>query len=112
MFNKFGQGLRWIGEKTTTATSWLGHKVGGALTAISPAVAHFNTVLGAGIASAGMVMRGVGALGDAGKAIMRGGDFNSHTIRRNVDGIRDDTGAVRSAYSAIRGPGNPLERGR
>ncbi len=108
MFNKLGQGLRWLGEKTTTAASWLGHKVGGALTAISPAVAHFNPVLGAGVASAGMVMRGVGALGDAEKAIVRGGDFNPQAVRRTVDGIHNDTGAVQSAYSAIRGPGNPL----
>ena len=112
MFNKLGHGLRWLGEKTTTAASWLGHKVGGALTAISPAVSHFNPVLGAGVASAGMVMKGVGALGDAGKAILRGGDFNPQAVRWTVDGIRSDAGAVRSTYSAIRGPGNPLERGR
>ncbi len=112
MFNKLGHGLRWLGKKTTTAASWLGHKVGGALRAISPAVAHFNPALGAGVASAGMAMKGVGALGDAGKAIMRDGDFNPQAVRRTVDGIRKDAGAVRSAYSAIRGPGNPLERGR
>ena len=82
------------------------------MTAISPAVAHFNPVLGAGVASAGMVMKGVGALGDAGKAIMRGGDFNPQDVRRTVDGIRNDAGAFRSAYSTIRGPGNPFERGR
>jgi hypothetical protein len=112
MSNKLGHGLRWLGEKTTTAATWLGHKVGGALTAISPAVAHFNSVLGAGLASAGMDMKGVGALGNAGNAIMRGGDFNPQSIRRTVDGIRNDAGAVRSAYSAMRGPGDPLERGR
>ncbi len=82
------------------------------MTAISLAVSHFNPVLGAGVVSAGMVMKGVGALGDAGKAIMRGGDVNPQAVRRIVDGIRNDAGAVRSAYSAIRGPGNPLERGR
>ncbi len=59
-----------------------------------------------------MVMKGVGALGDAGKANMRGGNFNLQAVRRTIDGIRNDAGAVRSAYSAIRGPGNPLERGR
>ena len=114
MFNKFGEGLRWLGEKTSTAVSWLGHKVGGALTAISPAVAYFNPAIGAGVASAGMVLKGVGALGDAGKAMMRGGDFNHpQAIRRTVDGIRSDAGAVRSAYSAVRGAsGSPLERGR
>ena len=58
-----------------------------------------------------MVLKGVGALGDAGKAVMRGGDLNPHAIRRTVDGIRNDAGAVRSAYNQIRGAGNPLERG-
>ncbi len=82
------------------------------MTAISLAVAHYNPFLGAGVASAGMVMKGVGALGNAGKAIMRGRDFNPQAIRRTVDGIRNDAGAVRSVYSAISGPGNPLERGR
>ena len=76
MFNKLGQGLRWLGEKTSTAAAWLGHKVGGGLTAISPAVSHFYPSIGAGVASAGMVLKGVGARGDAGKAMMRGGDFN------------------------------------
>ena len=113
MFNKLGHGLRWLSEKTTNAASWLGHTVGGALTAISPAVAHFNPAIGAGMASAGMVLKGVGALGDAGKAMMTGGDFNPQVIRRTVDGIRSDAGAVRSAYLAVRGAaGNPLERGR
>ena len=112
MFNKLGQGLRWLGEKTSTAASWLGHKVGEALTAISPAVSHVSPAIGAGVASAGMVLKGVGALGDAGKAMMRGGDFNPQAVRRTVDGIRSDAGAVRSAYTAVRGAGNPLERGR
>jgi hypothetical protein len=82
MFNKLGHNLRCRGGKTTTAASWLGYKVGGTLTTISPAVAHFNPVLGAGAASAGMVMEGDGALGDVGKAIMRGVDFNPQAIRR------------------------------
>ncbi len=107
MFNKLGHNLRWLGGKTTTAASWLGHKVGGALTAISPAVAYFNPVIGADVASAGMVMKEVGALGDAGRAMMRGGDFNPQAIRRTVDGMRNDSGAVRSAYLAISGTGNP-----
>ncbi len=65
MFNKLGHGLRWLGENTSTASSWLG----GALTAIIPVVAHFNLAVGAGVASAGMVLKGVGALGDTGKAL-------------------------------------------
>ena len=67
MFNKLGQRLRWFGEKTSTAASWLGHKVGGALTAISPAVSHFNPSIGASVASSGMVLKGVGALGTQGR---------------------------------------------
>ncbi len=87
--------------------------MGGALTAISPAVANFNPAIGAGVASAGMVLRGVGALGNAGQAMMRGEDFNPQVIRRTVAGIRSVAGAVRSAYSADRGAsGSPLERGR
>mgnify|MGYP006214569677 CR=1 FL=1 len=40
-------------------------------------------------------------------------DFNPQAIRRTIDGIRSDAGAVRSAYTAVRGAaGNPLERGR
>ena len=73
MFNKLGQGLRWLGEKTSTTASWLGHKVGGAMTAICPAVARFNPTIGDGLASAGMIIKGVGALGNAGKAMMKGG---------------------------------------
>ncbi len=73
------------------------------MTDIRTAVAYFNPAIGAGVASAGMVLRGVGALGDAGKAMMRGGDFNPHAIRRTVDGIRSDAGAFRSAYSAVGG---------
>ncbi len=112
MFNKLGQGLRWLGEKTSTAASWLGHKVGGALTAVSPAVSHFSPAIGAGVASAGMVLKGVGALGDAGKAMLTRGEFHPQEIRRTITGIRSDAGAVRSAYTSVRGAANPLEKGR
>ncbi len=68
--------------------------------------------MGTGVASAGMVLKGVGALGDAGKALIARGDFNPQTIRWTIDGIRADAGAVRAAYNQVRGAGNPLERGR
>jgi hypothetical protein len=113
MFNKLGHGLRWLGEKTSTAASWLGHKVGGTLTSISPIIFLYNPIIGADVASAGLVLKGVGAMGDAGKALMTNGEFNPREIWRTIDGIRSDAGAVRSAYSAVRGAaGNPLERGR
>ncbi len=64
------------------------------------------------MASAGIVLKGVGALGDAGKALIARWDFNPKAIRRTIDGIRADAGAVRAAYNEVRGAGNPIERGR
>ena len=113
MFNKLGHGLRWLGEKTSNAASWLGHKVGGTLTSISLVISLINSVIGAGVASTGLVLKGVGALGDAGKVLMTRGEFNPREIRRTIDGIRSDAGALRSAYTTVRGVvENPLERGR
>ena len=97
MFNKLGHGLRWLGEKTSNASSWLGHKVGGTLTSISPVISLFNPVIGAGVASTGLVLKGVGALADAGKVVMTRGEFNPKEIRRTIDGIRSDAGSVRRA---------------
>ena len=112
MLNKLGHILRYLGEKTANAASWLGHKVGGGLTSISPVVSLFNPVIGAGVASAGLVLKGVGALGDAGKALIARGDTNPWEVWRTINGIRSDAGAVRAAYNAVRGAGNPQERGR
>jgi len=112
MISKLGHILRYLGEKTANAALWLGHRVGGGLASISPVISMFNPVIGAGVASAGMVLKGVGALGDAGKAWIARGDFNPQAIRRTIDGIRSDASAVRAAYNQVRGAGNPLERGR
>jgi L-seryl-tRNA(Ser) seleniumtransferase len=60
---------------------------------------------------AGLVMKGIGALGDAGKAMLTRGEFHPQEIRRTINGKRTNVGAVRSAYTEVRGPGNPLERG-
>jgi hypothetical protein len=113
MWNKLGHTLSWLGEKGANAASWLGQKVGGGLAAISPVVSLFNPVIGVGAASAGMVQKGIGALGDAGKALLARGDFNPQVMQRIVDGIRSDTAVVRAAYTEVRGGiGNPLERWR
>ena len=112
MFNKLGKGLRWLGEKMSTGASYLGHKVGGALTSLSPALSLINPALGAGAASAGMVAKGIGALGDMGKAALRGGDINTQALRSTLGNIQSDAQGVRAAYNSIRGPGNPLERRR
>ena len=113
MWNKLGHTLRWLCEKGANAASWLGHKVGGGLNAISPVVSLFYPVIGAGVVSAGMTLKGVGALGDAGKALLARGDFNPQTIRPTVDGILSNTAAVCVASTEVRGGmGNPLERWR
>ena len=102
-----------MGENISTAASWLGYTDDGTLTSINPVIYFFNPAIGAGVESAGLVLKGVGALGDAGKALIARGDFNSHAIRRSIDGIRSDAGAVQSAYTAVRGAaGNLLERDR
>jgi hypothetical protein len=81
--------------------------VGGGITAISFAVSVFNPVLWAGVASAGLVLKSVGALGDAGKALIARGDFNTQAIKRTIDGIRADAGTVRAAYNEVRGRAIP-----
>ena len=112
-FNKLGKGLRFLGEKASAGASWLGHKVGGALMSLSPAAAYFNPAVGAGMASAGAVMKGVGALGDMGMAALKpGGGVNIQALRQTVDNIRSDAAGVKAAYNVVRGPGNPLERRR
>ena len=111
-FQKLLSGARWLGQKVSSAASFIGHKAGGFLTAVSPAVSFMNPELGAGVAAAGMVAKGVGALGDMGGAALRGGDINVQAARRAVDNIRSDAGRVKAAYNSIRGPGNPLERRR
>ena len=112
MFSKVGKGLRWLGEKASSGASFLGNKIGGAMMSLSPAISMFAPQVGAGVASAGAVLKGVGALGDMGQAMLKGGDINTHQVRRTVDNIRSDAAGVKAAYSAVRGPGNPLERRR
>ena len=112
MLDKLGHILRYLGEKTVNAASCLGHKVGGGLTSISPFVSLFNPVIVVGVASAEMALKGIGALGYAGRALIARGDINPLEIQRTIDGIRSDAGAVRAAYNEVRGAGSPLERGR
>ncbi len=59
--------------------------------------------------AADSVLRGVGALGDMGRAALKSGGVNTQTIRQTVGDIKPD---VRAAYNAVRGPGNSLERPR
>ena len=116
MFNNLGQGLGWLGERASIDASRLGHKLGGALISISPVVSLFNLVIGSGVASSGLVLKAVGAVGDDEKALMTRGVFNPQAIRRTIDGIRNNSTTKRllsTGYSAVRmATGNLLERGR
>jgi len=112
MQNKLGKGIRWLGEKVIGGASWMGSKAGGTLLSMSPALCMVSPNLGAGVAFAGAVLRGVGALGDMGGAALRGGGINTQAIRQTVENIRSDAQGVKAAYNAVRDPGNPLERPR
>ena len=83
--------------------------MGVGLTSISSVVSLFNPVIGAGVASAGMALKGAGALGNAGKALIARGDINPWEIRRMIDGMRSDVGVVRAAYNEVREADSPLE---
>jgi hypothetical protein len=113
MLNKFGAALRAFGSKASVATSWLGHKVGNALTAAAPVVSAISPTLGAGVASAGLVAKGVGTLGDWGRLSLASGNMNFQSLRGIGGQIRNDAAAVRSAYSDGRaGVRSALERGK
>ncbi len=101
MFNKLGQGLRWLGEKATAGASFIGNKVGGALMSLSSAISMVSPNLGAGAVSAGAVSKGVGALGDMGGSILRGGGVNTDAIRQTVSAMRSDAAGVKAAYSSL-----------
>ncbi len=79
---------------------------------LSPAISMVSPNLGAGVASAGVVLKGVGALGDMGGSLLRGGSVSTGAIRQTVNNLRSDATGVKAAYSSLRGPGNPLERRR
>jgi len=96
----------------TWGESWLGSKVSGSLLSMPPALSMVSPNLGAGAASAGAVLRGVGALGDMDGAALRGGGVNTQAIRQTVENIRSYAQGVKAAYTAVRGPGNSLERPR
>ncbi len=84
MPNKLGKGFWWLGEKMTSGASWLGSKVGDILLSMSPALSMVSPNLGAGTATAGSVLRGIGDLGDMGGAALRGGGINAHAIWQTV----------------------------
>ncbi len=112
MLNKFGEGLRFLGEKMASGASWFGYKLGGSLLRISLALSMVSPNIEAGAAFAGAVLKGVGAMGDMGTAALRGGGINTQAIRQTVGGIASNAACVKAAYNAVRGPGNSLERSR
>ncbi len=61
----------------TAAASWFGQKVDGVLTAINPAITLFNSTIGAGMASAGVILKDFRAQGGARKSMMIDGGLQS-----------------------------------
>ncbi len=114
MLTKFGQKLRYIGEKLASGASWLGNKAGGALLRASPALTAINPALGMAAVSAGGVLRGVGTIGDIGQRALRDGVNVGmvNQVRGALGGIRDDARAIRDAYQNFRGPPSNIERPR
>ena len=114
MLSKFGQQLRYIGEKLAAGASWIGNKAGSALLSASPVLTAINPALGAAAVSAGGVLRGVGTLGDIGQRALRGqiGVGTVNQVRGALSGIRDDAQSIRAAYQNFRGPQSQIERPR
>ena len=77
-----------------------------------PAISMVSPNLGAGAASTGAVLKGVGALGDMDGSIFRGGGVNTRAIRQTASGMHSDEARIKAAYSSLRGLVNPLERRR
>ena len=81
--------------------------MGGTLTTMSPVFSFFSPVIGSGVASVGIVMKGIGALGDAGKPMMTHSEFHPREIWRIINGIRDNDGVDHNAYTRVQGIGQP-----
>jgi hypothetical protein len=110
---KLGRAAKFLGQKASNAASYLGNKLGDGLLKAAPFAALVNPSIGAGVAGAGAVAKGVGALGDAGKHFLGGGGLDS-TISRGKDAVGQMKGGVsdiRTAYRDLRsGYNNLLER--
>ena len=115
MLTKFGQSLRYAGEKLAAGASWLGNKAGGALLSASPVLAAINPALGAAAVSAGGVLKGVGTLGDLGQNALRAGKIDMGMVgqaKSAIGGIRSDAQAIKAAYQGFRMPQSKIERPR
>jgi hypothetical protein len=93
--------LRTIGQKVAHEVRVAGNKLGGWMLSAAAPVAAFNLALGAGIASAGAIARGIGGIagGVEGALDGKGADLKS---------MKGHAADVRSAYGQMRGPGSRL----
>ena len=111
----FGSKLRYLGQKVASGAAWFGQKAGGALMAASPVLSAINPSLGAGAASLGGVLTGVGAIGSIASNALNTGRVDAQDVSRvrgALSGIRDDAQAIRDAYRSGRPQGSRLERRR
>ena len=110
-WGKVGSRFKALGSKVAGAASFLGNKVGNALLTVSPVASLINPAIGAGLAGAGAVAKGIGALGDFGKTLLAG-SATVQDARRGGAGLKNvvqGAAAVRDAYMAYQGR-SPLER--
>ncbi len=110
-WGKVSRNFKALGSKVAGAASFLGNKVGNTLMAISPVATLINPAIGAGLAGAGAIAKGIGALGDLGQSLMTG-TTTLQDARQGGAGVRaivQGAGAVRDAYMAYQSR-SPLER--
>ena len=69
-WGKVCRNFKALGSKVAEAASFLGNKVGNTIMTIAPVASLINPAIGAGLAGAGAVDNGIGALGDLGKSLL------------------------------------------
>ena len=106
-WGKVSKNFKALGSKVTGAESFLGNKIGNTLMTIAPVASLVNPAIGAGLAGAGAVAKGI----DLGKSLLAGTAILQQA-RQGGAGLRavvQGAGAVRDGYMAYQGR-SPLER--
>ena len=110
-WDKVGRNFKALGSKVAGAASFLSNKIGNTLMTIAQVASLANPAIGARLAGAGAVAKGIGALGDMGKSLLAG-TASLQQVRQGGAGLTtvvQGAGAVRDAYMAYQGR-SPLER--
>ena len=113
-FGKVIEGGKWLGNKIAAAGSWLGNKVAPLAMKVAPMVAAFNPALGAAVGSAGLALRGVGAIADAARGAMNGNPVDYNKMRDDAQGIGGNLRIAKQnvveAYKSVPGWSSRFEK--